>query len=122
MLIGILVAIFSYLAILYKNRKGWDDTLDVWGVHGIGGFTGIVFLGLFSTLAVNSSGANGLFYGNPHFFLAELVAVSIAVIYAFLFTYGVLWLINKLTPVRVSPEEEEKGLDENEFGEKAYLS
>ena len=48
--------------------------------------------------------------------------MSIAVIYAFLFTYGALWLINKLTPVRVSPEEEEKGLDENEFGEKAYLS
>ena len=121
MLTGIIASIVGYVAIYFKNKKGWDDALDVWGVHGIGGYTGVILLGLFSTLTINAGGANGLFYGNPIFFLKEFAAVSIVAIYAFVFTYGMLWLINKLTPVRVSPEEEEKGLDENEFGENAYL-
>ncbi len=120
MLTGVIASVAAYLAVWFKNKKGWDDALDVWGVHGVGGFTGVILLGLFSTLAVNPRGANGLFYGNPHFFLVELAAVSITVIYAFFFTYGVLWLIDRITPVRVPPEEEKKGLDEEEFAEQAY--
>ncbi len=122
MLTGIISSIVAYAAVWYKNKKGWDDALDVWGVHGVGGFTGVVLLGLFSTLAVNAGGANGLFYGNPHFFLVELAAVSITVVYTFLFTYGALWLIDRITPVRVPLEEERKGLDEAEIGEEAYLT
>ncbi len=121
MLTGIIASLVGYAAVWFKNKKGWDDALDVWGVHGMGGLTGIILLGIFSTLAVNPSGANGLLYGNVHFFLAELAAVTITIIYAFAFTYGALWLIDKITPVRVPPEEEEKGLDENEFGEEAYV-
>ena len=122
MLTGVIASIVAYAAVQYKNKKHWDDALDVWGVHGIGGFTGVVLLGLFSTLAVNSNGANGLFYGNPRFFLVELAAVSITVIYTFLFTYAALWLIDRITPVRVSPEEEKNGLDEAEIGERAYIA
>ena len=121
MLTGIIASLVGYAAVWFKNKKGWDDALDVWGVHGMGGLTGIILLGIFSTLAVNPSGANGLLYGNVHFFLAELAAVTITIIYAFAFTYGALWLIDKITPVRVPPEEEEKGLDKNEFGEEAYV-
>ncbi len=120
MLTGIIASFVSYVAVWYKNKKGWDDALDVWGVHGMGGLTGVILLGIFSTLTVNAGGANGLIYGNAHFFLAELAAVTITIIYSFVFTYVVLWLINKITPVRVSSEEETEGLDEGEFGEEAY--
>ncbi|NPA75137.1 MAG: ammonium transporter [Euryarchaeota archaeon] len=120
MLTGIVASIVAYAAVWFKNSRGWDDTLDVWGVHGIGGYTGIILLGLFASSAVNASSANGLVYGNPHFFLVEFAAVSITAIYAFVFTYVALWLIDKVTPVRVPPEEEKEGLDEHEFGEEAY--
>ncbi len=121
MLIGIVASLVGYAAITYKNKKGWDDALDVWGVHGIGGYTGILLLGLFSSLTVNPKGSNGLFFGNPVFFVKEFVAVTIAVIYAFLFTYVALWLINKITTVRVSEKAEEEGLDKSELEEEAYV-
>ncbi|KLO21680.1 MULTISPECIES: ammonium transporter [unclassified Marinitoga] len=121
MLIGIIASIVSYAAVLYKNKKGWDDALDVWGVHGVGGYLGIVLLGLFATKSVNSNGANGLLYGNAGFFWKEFIAVTLVSIYAFIFTYIALWLINRITQVRVSGEAEIEGLDKNEFGEEAYL-
>ncbi|WGS64003.1 ammonium transporter [Marinitoga aeolica] len=121
MLIGIIASIVSYAAVSYKNKKGWDDALDVWGVHGVGGYLGILLLGLFATKAVNSNGANGLFYGNASFFWKEFVAVTVVSIYAFIFTYVALWLINKITPIRVSGEAEIEGLDKAEFGEEAYF-
>ncbi len=122
MLTGVVASIVGYLAVWFKNKRGWDDALDVWGVHGMGGLTGIILLGIFSTVAVNPSGANGLLYGGVHFFLAEIAAVVITIIYAFVFTYVALWAIDKITPVRVPPEEEKEGLDEREFGEQAYLT
>jgi len=120
MLIGIVASIASYLAVMYKNKRGWDDALDVWGVHGIGGYTGIILLGLFATTSVNSNGANGLFYGGTTFFFKEFVAVTAVAIYAFVFTYFALWAIDKVTRVRVSEEEEKNGLDMGEYGEEAY--
>ncbi len=120
MLIGIVASVVVYAAVAYKNRKGWDDALDVWGVHGMGGYTGTLLLGLFGSIAVNPHGSNGLFFGGSIFFVKEFAAVTITVIYAFLFTYVALWLINKITPVRVSEEVEIEGLDESEFEEEAY--
>jgi Amt family ammonium transporter len=104
-----------------KNKLQWDDALDVWGVHGVGGFLGVIALGLFADVTMNPSGSDGLLLGNAGFFLKEVVAVVLAALYAFLFTYAMLWLINKVTPVKVSEEEEQTGLDEIEFGEQAYL-
>ena len=104
-----------------KNRLGWDDALDVWGVHGVGGVLGVICLGLFADKAMNDSGANGLFNGDSSFFMKECVAVVGAAVYAFLFTYVMLWIINKITPVQVTVEEEELGLDEALHGEKAYI-
>jgi Amt family ammonium transporter len=104
-----------------KNRMGWDDALDVWGVHGVGGFLGIVMLGLFATTVFNPNGADGLFAGNPTFFVHELAAVLLSSAWAFGFTYGMLWLIDRVTPVRVTPGVEEIGLDAGLHHEEAYL-
>ncbi len=121
MLIGVVASIIGYIAITYKNRKGWDDALDVWGVHGMGGYTGILLLGLLASKTINPKGANGLLAGNGAFFAKEFTAVTITAIYAFIFTYIALWIINKITLVRVSEKTEEDGLDEAELGENAYV-
>lgn len=98
----------------------WADALDVWGVHGMGGVMGTILLGVFASTAVNSAGADGLWFGNGSFFMKEIVAVIGASAYAFVFTYVMLALINRLTPVRVSETEELEGLDIALHGEKAY--
>jgi len=120
-LIGLVAGIVCFGAVTLKNRLGWDDALDVWGVHGVGGFIGILLLGLFATTSFNPNGVNGLFAGNPHFFLVELAAVLLSSVWAFGFTFGMLWLIDRVTPVRVTGATEEIGLDEGLHGERAYL-
>jgi len=90
---------------------GWDDALDVWGVHGVGGVAGTILLGVFATKAINPGGSDGLIFGNASFFMKEFVAVAVTSVYAYLFTYGMLMLINKVTRVKVTAEEEEQGLD-----------
>ena len=119
-LIGITAGIVCYVAVHLKNKMGWDDALDVWGVHGIGGCLGVVLLGVFATKAMNAAGADGLLAGGSYFFLKECVAVVAACIYGFVFTYLMLMLINKITPVKVSELDEDKGLDDSLHGEKAY--
>ncbi len=121
MVIGVVASIASYIAVSFKNKHGWDDALDVWGVHGVGGYVGILLLGLFASLTANPHGANGLIYGGSVFFLKEFVAVTLIALYAFVFTYVALWVINKVTRVRVSEQEELNGLDEAELGEDAYI-
>ncbi|MCX6153814.1 MAG: ammonium transporter [Candidatus Kapabacteria bacterium] len=120
--IGISAGIVCYVAVSMKNKFKWDDALDVWGVHGVGGVIGIIMLGMFGMTAVNSSGFNGLFFGDTSgFFLKQLISVLCVIIYAFIFTYVVLFIINFLTPVKISKEEEEIGLDSVLHGEEAYL-
>ena len=119
-IIGIAAGVVCYFAISLKHRLNLDDALDVWGVHGVGGFLGILLLGLFASAAVNPHGVNGLFLGNPTFFLKELAAVTGASVYAFCMSYAMLWVINKITLVKVSQSEEEAGLDESLLGEIAY--
>ncbi len=119
-LIGIAAGIVCYVAVHLKNKMGWDDALDVWGVHGIGGCLGVILLGVFATKAVNASGADGFLAGGSGFFLKECIAVVGACAYAFVFTYGMLKLINVITPVKVTQLAEDKGLDDSQHGEKAY--
>ncbi|MCH7702256.1 MAG: ammonium transporter [Planctomycetes bacterium] len=121
MLIGILAGSIPYTAILFRQRKNWDDALDVWAVHGIGGVVGILSLGLLATKGMNPDGADGLFYGNGSFFVTQLVGVVVAIGWAFIVTYVLLWAINKITPVRVSHEAEHSGLDDALHGETAYV-
>jgi Amt family ammonium transporter len=119
-LIGIAAGLVCYYAVQFKNRMKWDDALDVWGVHGMGGVLGTILLGVFASKAVNSGGADGLLFGSGSFLLKETVAVVATAIYAFVFTYLMLIIINMITPVRVTKEEELAGLDNALLGEKAY--
>jgi Amt family ammonium transporter len=119
-IIGLLAGAICYYAVALKNKLGWDDALDVWGVHGVGGTLGVISLGIFASTAVNAAGANGLLNGNAAFFFKEVIAVLGASLYAFLFTYGMLWVIDRFTAVKVNDKEEGEGLDFVLHGENAY--
>lgn len=119
-IIGIASGAVCYLAVHFKNKRGWDDALDVWGVHGMGGCLGTILLGVFATKAVNAHGADGLMSGGSTFFIRQLLAVVGTCVYAYIFTYGMLAAINIFTRVKVSDVEEEAGLDESLHGEQAY--
>jgi Amt family ammonium transporter len=123
-IIGIAAGAVCYYAVAVKNAMGWDDALDVWGVHGVGGFIGILLLGLFADKAWNPTiVTNGLFMGGGFSFLGKQVAaVVLSSAWAFLFTYGMLWLINFITPVKVPVGVEESGLDQGLHGETAYTT
>ena len=120
-LIGSAAGAVCFGAVALKNRLHWDDALDVWGVHGVGGFLGIVALGLLATTAFNPAGANGLLAGNPEFFFKQVAAVLMSTVWAFAFTYAMLWLIDRVTPVRVTAVVEEEGLDAGLHHEEAYI-
>jgi len=117
--IGIASGGVCYLAVQLKNRLHWDDALDVWGVHGVGGLLGIILLGVFASTAINPSGGVGLIHGAGAFFGKQVAAGLGASLYAFAFTYVMLKAINMITPVRVV-EAHESGLDEAMHGESAY--
>jgi Amt family ammonium transporter len=120
-LIGIAAGGVCYIAVQWKNLRQWDDALDVWGVHGAGGFLGVVLLGVFASKSVNPAvTVEGLAFGQTSFFCKELLAVLAASAYAFIFTYVMLGLINLVVKVRVSAEYEKAGLDVSPHGEKAY--
>jgi ammonium transporter, Amt family len=121
-LIGIIAGVVCYFAVSLKNKMKWDDALDVWGVHGVGGSIGVIMLGLFASNAVNPMvTTNGLLMGGGYDFFWKQVITTIGVcVYAFVFSYVMLWLINFVTPVKVTKEEEEAGLDSSLHGEMAY--
>jgi ammonium transporter, Amt family len=121
-LIGIIAGVVCYFAVALKNKMQWDDALDVWGVHGVGGSLGIILLGLFATSSVNPMVTNnGLMMGGGFgFFWKQLISVVGVCVYAFVFSYVMLWLINFITPVKVTKEEEAMGLDNSLHGEIAY--
>jgi len=119
-IIGCVSGAVCYAAVALKNRLKLDDALDVWGVHGVGGSLGILMLGLFATKSFNPAGADGLLSGNPAFFFAEAGAVALAIVWALGFTFAMLWLIDRITPVRVDAAAE-LGLDEALHGEQAYV-
>ncbi len=119
-IIGLLAGGVCYLAVMLKNKLLLDDALDVWGVHGVGGVLGCICTGLFASTVWNSAGADGLVFGNVHFFLMETLSVVLTAAYSFGFTYAALWLINKIVHVRVDDKEETEGLDEALHGENAY--
>jgi ammonium transporter, Amt family len=120
-LIGLGAGVFCYLAVIWiKHQIGVDDALDVWGVHGIGGTWGALATGLLATLAVNSTGANGLFYGNPGQLGSQAIAVAASWIWAAALTLIILKLVDMTIGLRVKPEEELAGLDASVHGEAAY--
>jgi Amt family ammonium transporter len=117
--IGISSGLLCYAAVSLKNKLHWDDALDVWGVHGVGGALGIIMLGLLASTVYNPNGADGLLRGGGGFFVKQLVAVLISSGYAFVFTYVMLFAINRICTVKTT-EAEETTLDESLHGETAY--
>jgi Amt family ammonium transporter len=121
-IIGLLAGVFANLMANWRaSRLRFDDTLDVFSCHGISGLSGSLAVGLFASAAMNPiDGVNGLFYGNPHQFLVQILAVVVVAAYSFFGSFILLKVIDKITPLRVSLEEEEKGLDQSQHGEEAY--
>jgi ammonium transporter, Amt family len=118
-IIGILAGVVCYGAVYLKNRMKWDDALDVWGVHGVGGFLGILLLGVLASKSVNAAGADGLFNGNPGFLGTQALAILISSVCAFGVSWFILRGIQSVTRVRTT-EKEEAMLDESLHGEFAY--
>jgi len=117
-LIGVIAGIGTFLAVKFKNYMKWDDALDVWGVHGIGGVLGTLLLGFFATQAINPGIPNGIFYGGDWaLFGKELVAILMATIWASAFTWFSLVIIDKFVKVKVSDVDQHHGLDITMHGE-----
>jgi Amt family ammonium transporter len=120
LLIGLGAGIFCYIAVVSKNRFGYDDSLDVVGVHGIGGTWGALATGLFASKLINDAGNNGLFFGNPGLFRVQALAVVTTWVYAFVVTFILLKILGWTMGLRVSDEEEESGLDLSQHSETGY--
>jgi Amt family ammonium transporter len=119
--IGIGVSIICFVAVTYvKHRFGYDDSLDAFGVHGIGGIWGALATGLFATKAVNAAGNDGLFYGNPHQFFVQLLAVAVTIGYCLIGTIVLYKIVNAAMGFRVSEKAEAMGLDLTQHNERAY--
>ena len=119
--IGILGGAVTYLAVHIRNRSiRIDDSLDVWAGHGIGGLTGAILTGFFAEKAINAGGANGLLFGNPHQLVIQIIAVVAVGIYSFVATWLILKVVSLFSPLRVSSDDEEQGLDLSVHGEVGY--
>lgn len=120
LVIGLAAGGFCYLALNMKNRLGYDDSLDVFGVHGIGGIIGTIATGLFAQKLINPSGADGLFFGNSRVLIAQALGILVAIVYSFVLTAVILKVLDWTTGVRVSIEDEVEGLDLSQHGESGY--
>lgn len=119
-IIGLVGAIISNIAVGIKQRSKLDDTLDVFPCHGLGGMVGMLLTGVFASTAVHgiAGGPNGLFYGNPSFFFTQVKAMGIVAAYSFAVSWAIFKFINFVTPIRVSEKDEEEGLDASQHNEK----
>jgi ammonium transporter, Amt family len=121
-IIGLVGALVSNIAVGIKQRSKVDDMLDVFPCHGLGGMVGMLLTGVFASTAVHgiAGGPNGLFYGNPGFFFTQLKAMGIVSVYSFTVSFAIFKFINFVAPIRVSEKDEEEGLDASQHNEK-YL-
>ena len=119
--IGILVSVFCYIAIAkVKAAFKYDDALDVFGIHGVGGIWGTIATGLFAEKAVNEAGGNGLFFGDVHQFLVQLLLIVVTVVFAGLMTWIIFKFVDALVGIRVEKKDEIIGLDLTQQSEAAY--
>jgi Amt family ammonium transporter len=116
-IIGAVAGVLCYGMMLFRIKVGWDESLDCWAVHGMGGLWGALATGIFAMAAVN--GASGLIEGNVHQFVANAIGAFSALIYAFVVTYVLATIIDKTIGLRVTEEEEYVGLDISQHGERA---
>jgi Amt family ammonium transporter len=118
--IGVIAAVVCYLGVMAKDRFRYDDTLDAFGIHGVGGVVGSLLLGVFATKVWNSAGANGLLEHNAHFFVVQAIAVGVSAVYSVAVTFGLLKLLEATVGLRVASDVEREGLDVNLHGEEGY--
>jgi Amt family ammonium transporter len=118
--IGIVAACISYYAMIWRGKGKLDESLDVWACHGMGGTWGALATGIFATIAVNAAGANGGLLGNGMQIVKQLVGIVAVWGWAFVVTFGIGKVVNKVVGLRVSATEEVLGLDISQHGERAY--
>jgi Amt family ammonium transporter len=119
--IGMLVSLFCYIAIAYiKGKLGYDDALDVFGVHGVGGMWGTIATGIFAEKAVNAAGADGLFLGGTHQFLVQCLLILVVPVFAGVVTWILFKAVDALMGMRVEKKDEIVGLDLTQQSEAAY--
>ncbi len=119
--IGLIGGAVCYCSVaILKEKFGYDDSLDAFGVHGVGGIWGALATGIFATTAINPDGANGLFYGESDLFFAEIISIGVAVAFAVIGSTILYKIVNKFVELRVDESEEITGLDLVEHGERSY--
>jgi Amt family ammonium transporter len=118
--IGILAGVGCYLGIMAKNRFGYDDSLDVVGIHGVGGVLGLLVTGFLASAAINPGGADGLLFGNPAQLGIQCIAIVVTIVYTFVVSYILLKIVDKIFGLRVDLRDERSGLDVTQHEETAY--
>ncbi len=120
LLMGLAAGSLSYLAIMKKGRWGYDDSLDVVGIHGVSGVVGVLMTGLLASKAVNPAGADGLVFGNVAFFAVQALTVTVVALFSAVGTWAALKAADRIVGLRVQPDEERMGLDISQHNERAY--
>jgi Amt family ammonium transporter len=120
MVLGAVAAVICYYAIRFRQNRNLDESMDVWACHGMASSWGMIATGLFATVAVNEAGGNGLFYGNPGQLAVQALAWVVTMVFAFGMTYVIAKALDMSIGLRVTPMEEEVGLDISAHGERAY--
>ena len=121
LIIGIVVSVICFIAVtVVKQKLGYDDALDVFGVHGIGGIWGAIATGLFASKAINPAGADGLFFGNPQQVFIQLLAVGVTIAYSAVVSCVIYKIVDLIMKVRVTTKDETIGLDLSQHHENAY--
>nr|WP_281370805.1 ammonium transporter [Microbacter margulisiae] len=122
LIIGAVVSLVCFFMVAYvKPKLGYDDTLDAFGVHGIGGIVGAIFTGLLATPAIQAA-YSGAFYGNPHQLIVQLIAVLSTIVYTSIGTFILFKIVDKIFGLRANDKEEALGMDESMHGETAYTT
>ena len=122
LIIGLAAGAVCYVALNMKVKFGYDDSLDAFGVHGVGGIIGTLATGLFAQTLINPAGSNGLFFGNPGLLVTQFIAVGVSVVYSFVITLILLKVIDMIVGLRINEDDEHKGLDISQHGERGYSS
>jgi Amt family ammonium transporter len=120
--IGVGAGLLCYTALNAKTKFRYDDSLDAFGVHGVGGSLGTVMAGLFATVAINPAGANGLFFGNAKQLAVQIEAVVLVALYSFIVSIILFKVIDAVLGLRVNNDAETEGLDISQHGEAGYTS
>jgi len=119
--IGVFAAVFCYMAVtILKPKLGYDDSLDVFGIHGVGGMWGTIATGIFASIAINEGGANGLLYGNAKLFIVQGIYMLSCIVYAVVMTWILFKFVDALFGMRVEKQDELIGLDLTQHKEAAY--